>query len=388
MGSRATSVAAAVALVAGVVLVVVLSSGSPPPPFDADSAAPSGYRALSLLLQQQGVESRTLGASEVAAADLGPGDALVVPVAAWSSAGELEDFRSAAERGATVVLAAEEDFYAIEDRQLVRTPAQPVPRGVCTIAELEDLEAVDDIGFALLRTDRSAAAVSTCFADGLGALVTVEEVTADQTAGGSLVHLASPYLWANARLQPDKEAGGEPLDNGPMAVALLEGADRVTFVEAEPPAGTSPDGTRSPLELLPFTVKVALVQCGFAFVIFAWWRGRRLGAPVREQMPVEVAGSELVEAVGGLLRRHGSVGRAATVLRERECRELAARLGVPREAGPEALAAAVAARSGLEPAQVHAVLFGPPPDGPNGLIALTHQLDSLHSEVLDVEPAP
>jgi hypothetical protein len=159
-------------------------------------------------------------------------------------------------------------------------------------------------------------------------------------------------------------------------------------MDAVPPAGTSPDGTRSPLALLPFNVKLALVQLGFAFVLYAWWRGRRLGRPVREKLPVEVAGSELTEAVGGLLRRHGSTPRAANVLRERECRELASRLGVPREAGPDALVVAVASRCARTPAEIRELLFGTPPDSAEGLVALCGLLDELHSEVLDVQPSP
>jgi hypothetical protein len=211
-------------------------------------------------------------------------------------------------------------------------------------------------------------------------------VTEEALGDGSLVELSSPYLWANARLAPDKEEGGQPLDNGPMAVALLDGSSSVTFVDARPSPGVTPDGTRDPLELMPYGVKLALAQGVGAFVVYAWWRGRRLGRPVREEMPVEVAGSELVEAVGGLLRRAGSVDAAAEIVRSDACRTLGARLGVPVEAGPEALVRLVASRTGRDPAEVGAVLVSGPVGSAEGLVQLLRQLDSLRTEVLDGQP--
>jgi hypothetical protein len=103
-------------------------------------------------------------------------------------------------------------------------------------------------------------------------------------------------------------------------------------------------------------------------------------------MPVEVAGSELVEAVGGLLRRAGSVGGAAEIVRADTRRTLAVRLGVPAEAGPEALVRLVAARTGRDPAEVGAVLVSGPVGSAEGLVLLLRQLDSLRTEVLDGQP--
>ncbi|MFV0316615.1 MAG: DUF4350 domain-containing protein [Microthrixaceae bacterium] len=387
MPNRSAAVVGIVLVLGAVIAVLALADGSDPVPFDATSSAPDGYRAIALMLEDQGLAVRSVapgwvGGGGIAEGDAqapGIGDAVVVPVAQWATDDELDGYRSLAETGATVVLAAEESFFPIDSRILVRSSANPVARGRCDIGSLESLEALDDIAFEVLADPRGEQRV--CFADGFGALVSSEPL-----GQGTIVHLSSPYLWANARLQPDKEDGGQPLDNGPMAVALLAGTPgaTVTFVEAIAPEGTSPDGSRNPIELMPFPVKIALVQAAFAFGLYAWWKGRRVGAPVSEEMPVEVAGSELVEAVGGLLRRHGSVGRASAVLRERVCRELASGLGVPREAGPDALTASVAARTGRGRDEVHAILFGAQPPDVASLLELSHALDSLHSEVLSV----
>ena len=84
-------------------------------------------------------------------------------------------------------------------------------------------------------------------------------------------------------------------------------------------------------------MKLALAQLVGAFVLFVWWRSRRLGPPVSERLPVEIAGSELVAAVGDLLRRRGNPQRAAATVRADTRRVLAERLGLGPDPAPGAL---------------------------------------------------
>lgn len=361
--------------------VVLLSLGSDPMPFDVDSSAPDGYRAVGLLLEDAGVEVRSATSAEVVEGvgdgAYGPGDAIVVPVGVWLASRQLAELRTAAEAGATVVVAGTEGVYIEHTDRLTRTAAVEVPRGACDIAELEHLRSVDDLaGSSVAR-----GAGEQCFSLGPGSLV-----ARDPVGSGSFIELSSPYLWANARLQPDKEEGGGPLDNGPMAVALLGDVDTVTFVEADPRAGVSPDGTRSPLSFLPVPVELALAQAVGAFVLYAWWRSRRLGRPVAEPVPVEVAGSELVEAVGGLLRRRGSPRSAAAVLRTESRRRFSSEFGIPAGAGAQVVVGSVAARCRRDPAEVRRILFDDPVDTTEQLIRLSRELDELHTEVPDVQP--
>ena len=187
-------------------------------------------------------------------------------------------------------------------------------------------------------------------------------------------------MFVNARLQPDKENGGQPLANAALAVALLAEADRVVFVDPVPSAGVTPDGTQDPLSLLPLPVRLALAQLAVAVLIYLWWRARRLGRPPVEELPVEVAGSELVVAIGDLLRRRGSAQRSAAALRTETRRVLAARLG----AGGD-LARVVAERTGRDPAEVAAALDGtgaPPVTSDAQLVALARTLETIRQEAL------
>src|SRR5690606_12276607 len=112
------------------------------------------------------------------------------------------------------------------------------------------------------------------------------------------------------------------------------------------------------------------LQLGVAFGFYAFSRGRRHGRVVTEPAPVTIAGSAFVEAVGSLLERQGDVGRAAEVLREGRCRELARRLGRPRSITRAELAGVVAARTGRDPAEVVGLLSDPV-DSDADLVALT-----------------
>ncbi len=371
------------ALLGIVVALMLLSGGGAPPPFGVDSAAPDGYRAMATLLADAGVRVESVRPEDLEQLGFGSDDGLVVPVPEYAGAAQLDAARAAASSGATVVVSGEQLFYPLEDRTLVRSPANPVSLGRCDMADLEDLESVDNISGNLLAlpSELDAAATEVCFADGAGALVTREP-----SGGGTITMLASPYLWANARLQPDKEEGGRALDNGPMALSLLGDLDSVTFVVAVPPPGVTPDGTRNPLSLIPFPVRLAMSQLVGAFLIYAWWRSRRLGRPVNEVLPVEVSGSELVEAVGGLLRRSGSTQHAARVLRGDLRRELSSRLGVPLDGDPTAMVAAISSRTGRDPDELGRLLYGSSVDTNSELVALSRALDELHSEVLDVQP--
>lgn len=384
-------------LVLAVVVGVVLSTrAEPAPPFSVGSTAPEGYGALALLLRERGASVDEVPASVLdAGADdpaAGPGDAVVVPVPSTLDDARRRRLGELADAGATVVLGepprgeggtdALETLSFLTGRTLIDTPAMPVATGDCDIAELADLGPVDA---AFATGVVTATAEGRCYDEGGGALFLERG-----TGTGRVITLASPLLWSNARLQPAKEEGGEPLANGATAIRLLGDRQRVVVVDPDPGTGAAPDGTQDPISLLPLPVKLALVQLVAAFVLFVWWRSRRLGRPVRERLPVEIAGSELVVAVGDLLRRRGDTARAAATVRADTRRTLLQRLGLAPDTAPGTLVAVVAARTGRPPEEVAAALLddaGAPVPDAAALVRLVQTLDSIRKETLDV-PSP
>lgn len=395
-GGRLAWVGIALAAVAVVAIVVLTGLGPSGQPFDPRSAAPDGYKALSILLEERGAEVGHRSAAAVATDPLGPGDVVVVPAPGLASSDELRALDDAVDVGAVVVLGEPATLSVTPDgetggtlfledpRTLADTPADPQGPGDCGIAVLDGLGDID----AAFASSLPSGGGDSCYGDRAGALVVQEDRGAGRT-----ITLGSPYLLVNARLQPDKEHGGEPLDNAALALRLFgptpDGAGpgvRVTFVDAVASSGVNPNGGRNPLTLLPLPVQLALVQLIAAFCLYAWWRSRRLGPPVHERLPVDIAGSELVAAVGDLLRRRGSPDRAAAILRADVRRSLGQRLGVPPDAAPASLVAVIADRTGLDSVQVAAALLDGPVGSAEALVRLAHTLDAIRQEVLHGHP--
>jgi hypothetical protein len=137
-------------------------------------------------------------------------------------------------------------------------------------------------------------------------------------------------------------------------------------------------------QLIPHWIWWMLLQLLIAAVALAYWRSRRLGRLVSENLPVKVRAAETVEGHANLYRRASAHGRAAGLLRSAAARRIAPLLGLPAgPAGrkPESLVQAVAERLGRPPEQVHAVLAGEVPMTEAELVRLTDQLDRLEQEV-------
>ncbi len=354
-------------LVALVVLLGALvgSGGSGGAPLDPTSTSPGGAKALALLLAQVGP-----GVDQVSAAPVpGSGGVALVLQDRLNVAGErqlVEWVRS----GGTLVAA---------DPQLVAdfaAPArEPGPEGYvsvsgtvavdCSLPAIQGVEEIDPEGGLALRPPPGATA---CFnsPDG-GAFLIVEPLGA-----GELVLLGGPDLWTNADLGHD--------DNSVLAVDLLApkpNGPPVQWIVGLRVGG----GDESLVQLVPPRVKEALIELAVALLLLALWRGRRLGRPVIEVPPVELAGSELVVAVGNLLHQGGRLDDAAGILRATLRRGIGDQLGVPPTAAPEAMATVVAARTGLDPNIVLTTVAGPLPTTEAELVSLARNADTIREEI-------
>ena len=113
-------------------------------------------------------------------------------------------------------------------------------------------------------------------------------------------------------------------------------------------------------------MRLALGQLLVAFVVFALWRARRLGKPVAEVPPVQIAASELVVAVGNLLQKSGKPEAAAARLRADLHRELVGRLGVSPSASADVVADLASQRTGVDRDKVARTARGPGADDSGG----------------------
>ena len=137
-------------------------------------------------------------------------------------------------------------------------------------------------------------------------------------------------------------------------------------------------------QLIPHWIWWMALQLVLAAVALAYWRSRRLGRLVGENLPVKVRAAETVEGHANLYRRAAAHGRAAGLLRSAAARRIAPLLGLPAgPAGrdPATLVRPVAERLGRPAEQIHAVLAGEAPMTEAELVRLTDQLDRLEQEV-------
>ncbi len=167
--------------------------------------------------------------------------------------------------------------------------------------------------------------------------------------------------------------------NAALALGLLSDHPRLTWYTARRAAGGA-----SLTSLLPEAIPWAVLQLGIALIVIGFWRGRRLGPVVTEPLPVVVRAAETVLGRARLYAAARARDTAATALREGSRTRLAALVHLDAHAAPEALVAAVAARTGEEPGAVAALLFaGAGADGYGAaqtdatLVRIADELDRL-----------
>lgn len=196
--------------------------------------------------------------------------------------------------------------------------------------------------------------------------------------------------------------------NARLAVELLAARDRVIWAGAlpfeadfdlDPSLGDLDRGERSRvrdcgiaclLEDYPQPVQVGLGLAALLAVLLALVRGRRLGPPVSEPLPVVVPAAEAVAGRGRLYRRTRGRGVALTALRAAALHRIIRGLGLPPAPppDPETVAAAAAARTGIPIDHVHRTLYGPEPETDEDLANAVAALDALVAAVNRDRPAP
>lgn len=324
-----------VALLVAAVLVgayVTAARRTTGPPLDPGSTAPDGARGVVEL-----VDGFSAGMTVVdGVPDSSVDTALVLRDRLdRESAAALQDW---VRGGGTLVVA---------DPSSALTPpvvaaATDVVRGDCSLGVFQDVRALE-VGPDGRRYDVPTAATG-CFTSGDGAVVVVEPLGL-----GSVVAVGGPGLFTNELL--DEE------DNAVLAVSLLApSADTRSAFLRTTAVGTGDD---SLADLIGDPVRAALAQLLVAFVVVALWRARRLGRPVREPQLVAIESSELTLAVGRLLERNGSAGRAAAVLRDRARRELSGPLGLSLDASQDVVVSVLVARTDLSAEEVRRAVAAP-----------------------------
>jgi hypothetical protein len=352
-------------VVFAVAVVTVLSRGDQGHgDLDPGSYDPGGSHAIDAVLTANGVDVQAVHTFDDAAL-AAPGATLLVVDPDLVPPDHLADLLGKAE-DVVLVGPGQQALNAVspalnvvgESEVSVRPPDCQVAAAVAAGSVL-----LGGIGY---RTTNPAAQL--CYRDGSAAtLVDVEGPHGHTTV------LGGGALLTNARVAEN--------GNAELALRLLGTRSKLIWYvpsTADPALG-SPQ--RSFGELIPRGWVYGAIQVFIAAALFALWRSRRLGPVVVEQLPVVVRAAETTEGRARLYRRSGASEHAAETLREAGRARLRVVLGLPVDAGPDAVAGTAAARVGRPVADVGGLLYGPPVGDDAGLVWLADALDELEQQV-------
>ncbi|GGQ03700.1 hypothetical protein BKA00_004514 [Actinomadura coerulea] len=364
-------VAAVLALIAVAVVLAALRPSASAEALDPESPKQDGSRALAEILRRHGTPVTVARKTGDAVGAAGPGTVLVVTRTERLTE---EDLARLSGVPADVLLVRPTSFaleaFAPQVRR--RGPSlEEVAAPGCALPVASLAGAVD---FHESETYEVAGAGTSCYRTDYGDARLVQVSTGAHT----VTVLGSTAPLTNRRLTEE--------GNAALGMNLAGAGTSAVWLAPDLPEAGAGAGQRSLGDLLPFGVKLLVLQLLVAVLLVAVWRARRLGPVVAEALPVVVRSAETVEGLSRLYRAGRARDRASDALRSGARERLVPLLGLPRSSAQDPSAAreivtAVARRTAYEETYVGAALYGPEPLDDAGLIALTDVLDDLERQV-------
>ncbi|WP_406199052.1 DUF4350 domain-containing protein [Kitasatospora sp. NBC_01560] len=343
------------------------------PPLDPRSYDPSGSHAVIALLQREGLR---VDVTTDLPARTGGNDTVVVPEPDLLGHDQLRALAAAGHTRLVLVAPGPDALAALVPGVRFAEETGPAYASVrstdpkCGLAEAVRAGSAHLGGVLYTAGSRGEG----CYPRGTGYPL----VTAPTGKGTEAVVLGSGDFLRNELVKKD--------GNASLALGLLGSRPTLTWVLPDYSAPLAEgSGHHQVTDFVPDGWRWAAYQLAAAVLLTAFWRARRLGPVISENLPVVVRAAETTEGRARLYRRAKAHGRAADALRRATAHRLAPALGVPLHAGapdPTALCAAIADRLPEPPAgDVRALLYGPPPTDDAALLRLADDLDALERQV-------
>ena len=336
-------------------------------PLAIDNPKDWGTMALAELLRDEGISVSKAG-NLSQAVDAGRHGATIAVVNADRLSNQ--DRRALAESGGdVVVVGAESGSDALAGLTGMTAKGTAAPASSTRSPQCDDADAQAARSLAGTRASVSLQGDG----DAVGCFPVGEDRYAYATdslpSGATLRVLPDPAPVTNAHLAQEGHAA--------LGVRALGHHSRVLWLDAEHMEAPSVWNSSSTPPWLPVLIFQLLVVAGVLAIV----QGRRFGGIVSEDLPVVVRSIETTVARGRLYRQGSDRPRAAQALRSGAALRLGATLGLPPGTSRRDVIAAVSLASGIAPATVDSLLYGPPPTSDNALATLAVQLDQLESEV-------
>lgn len=358
------------AFLAVVVLVVLGTAGSQSggTRLDPANAAPVGTRAVVEVLRQQGVEvteTSTLQSTRAAITDKRGTTLFIYDAGLFLSDGQ---WRQAVRLADTVVV-ADASFDVLRAVAPELAQAGSVSGAVdadCGLGAVQKAGTVsaDGKGYRIVDDNQG---VTACLGSGDG-VYSLVQLDRD---GTRLIVLGASDALTNEHV----------IENGNAALALNLLGEQESLVWYTPSLddvpGTEPQDLGS---LTPPWVTPALTLLVAAAIAAAFWRGRRFGPLVVENLPVTVRASETMLGRARLYQKSAARLRALDALRIGSVQRLAGLCGLPRTASVDDVVASVAGATGAPVAGIRRLLIDAEPASDAELVVLSDELLELERD--------
>lgn len=360
-----------VAILVSLVSLAVVRAASDGAALSASSPTPSGAKALVEVLRQQGVtvvETDTIGATVKAARD-------DTTIFVFDPESYLKDAALGRLRAASsdLVLMAP-DFTSLQQLApdvAAAGDASGTRSASCSLPAAAKAGSIttDGVNFrAIGGASQTTTLTQGCF-PGRGHTYSVIRVS-DGARSTTVIGATSAF------------DNGHITTAGNAALALNLLGERSRLLWYLPSAADVPGGGAPTLaELTPPWLTGFLVLGILTAIAAAFWRGRRFGALVVENLPVTVRASETMEGRARLYAASNARLHALDALRIGTVGRLARVLGLPRLATVGEIVAAAASATGDDPAAVARVLIDADPATDSQLVLLSDELLRLEARV-------
>jgi hypothetical protein len=369
-----------VAVIAALVIVLIGlvatgAGGSGGPPLSPDNAAPDGSMAIAEVLRDHGVT--VTGTDSVLATRKAAGSPDDTTIFLVDDGGYLDGDRL-------------RELERLASRLVIMTPSFDQLDAVAPeVAQAGAVSGTLDADCEFGPVERAGTVTGTgsgyrivaSGADAVGCLDSGDDIH-------SLVVVNHGQKQVTVLGMRDAFTNGQVADNGNAALALGLLGEKPNLVWLLPSIAEANAGPGI-AELTPEWIGPVMVLAILTAIAAAFWRGRRLGPLVVENLPVVVRASETMEGRARLYEKSSARLRALDALRIGTIDRLGTLCGLPRSATTDDVIRAVAAAVGRGSDQVAALLRDTEPATDAELVRLSDDLLVLEREAASaLRPEP
>ena len=352
--------------------------------FAAANAGPSGSAALARVLADRGVvvtDAASFTSARRSLISVHPTTLFLIDSHGYLSKSRLEKLSALATN--TVLLSPNYDqlrWLVPSVRQAGFVPAKPL-KADCSLPAAVKARSVSGAGEGY-RVIGIGEGTITCFASdkistgsGTGSTYSVVQL---HNGPRSLTIVGTSAAFTNEYILKE--------GNASLALNLLGAHPHLTWY-LPTIADAEAAGERSIAALTPTWVSSVLLLSLLTAGVAAFWRGRRFGPLVVENLPVIVRSNETMQGRARLYQRSGARLRALDALRIGALSRLAFQCGLPTLATVDEVILAVAQATASDPRSVRTLLVEAVPRSDRALVRLSDELAQLERNVgRDIRP--